>query len=566
MNRVGIVLLWAVILATSRSLWGENTSDEILPSAMPVPNVSKPTSPVERKIAPPIQAIRQLSLKADSPAKLSNRLVHVNDVGEVQVYVRANDLSKATLDKMVASGLRIVIANDKLKTVQGWVSLGAIEKLARLPSVARITPPAYPVLRAGSFMTEGDHILGSDVVRLFGVDGFGIKVGALSNGMDNRAVSQATGDLPTSITIDPAYPGAGDAGTALLEIVYDIAPAASLAFSGPRTSLEFLAALNYLVNVAGCNVVFDDMGFYLEPYFELGPVAQAVAGVASNVVYVSACGDDALGHYQAIYRDINPAASGGANDYHAFAPGDPTLRVRINPATEITVFLQWSDPFGASGNDYDLFLYNHNLTTLLASSTAVQSGSEDPIEALTYYNDSPGPIWTNLVINRDSGATRTLELFVRGADRQEYVTSFDSIIGHPAVPEVLSVGAINAGKHRNDTIAPYSSLGPSTLFYPLARQMATPRLAAIDGVSVSGAGGFATPFYGTSAAAAHVAGIAALLCSSDRSLTPTDVRNRLENTATDLGAPGYDIVFGFGRVNAEKAIPALPARYWYLLP
>jgi subtilisin family serine protease len=313
-------------------------------------------------------------------------------------------------------------------------------------------------------------------------------------------------------------------------------------------------------------VVFDDMAFYEEPYFEDGLVTQAVGAATAGVVYVSACGDDALQHYQAEYRDIDTSASGGPNDFHAFAPGHPFMRIIIPPATEMTAFLQWSDSFNVSVNDYDLFLYNDALTTALASSQVAQIGYSPPLEALTFTNNTPGPMRANIVIARVSGDTRTLELFIHGASHQEFVISPDSIFGHPAAPGVLSVGAINASEPGNDAIAPYSSIGPSTQFFPTFAQRPTPRLVGIDGVSVTGAGGYPTPFYGTSAAAAHVAGIAALLWATDRSLRPADVRNRLESSATDLGAPGFDIVFGNGRVNANKAVPLLPARHWHLLP
>jgi subtilisin family serine protease len=545
---------------------GEEARSGVSPSVAAIAVPHKSSSAVDGKLSPAIQAVRHRVAKAVSPARLSNRLVRVNDAGEVQVYVRARNGLKAALAQMVSCGLRLEVVNAKMNLVQGWIALDAIEKLAGQPSVVSVTPPSYPRLRAGSVMTEGDQILGADVVRQFGVDGTGIKVGVLSNGVDNRIVAQASGDLPNVFEIDPDHPGSGDAGTALLEIIHDIAPGADLAFSGPRTSLEFIDALGYLVNTLHCQVVVDDIGFYEEPYFEDGPVALAVAGVVSQVVWVSACGDDARGHYQAVYEDINPGASGGANDFHAFAPGDPAMRIRIEPATQVSIFLQWADPFNASGNDYDLLLYNDAMTTVIAASQAVQNGDDAPLEALTFTNDTPGPMRANVVIARESGDTRTLELFILDAAQQEYVTSSDSIFGHPAVPGVLSVGAINASEPGHDAIAPYSSLGLSTIMFPMLGQRNTPRVVAVDGVSVSGAGAFPTPFYGTSAAAAHVGGIAALLWSSTLSFTPLDLRSRIESTTTDLGIAGFDIVFGFGRINADKAIPTLRATHWYLLP
>jgi len=64
---------------------------------------------------------------------------------------------------------------------------------------------------------------------------------------------------------------------------------------------------------------------------------------------------------------------------------------------------------------------------------------------------------------------------------------------------------------------------------------------------------------GTSMAAPHVAGVAALLVGRGI-VGPAAVRERLKNTATDLGAPGWDPVYGHGLVNAAAAVGVnLPA-------
>jgi subtilisin family serine protease len=59
---------------------------------------------------------------------------------------------------------------------------------------------------------------------------------------------------------------------------------------------------------------------------------------------------------------------------------------------------------------------------------------------------------------------------------------------------------------------------------------------------------------GTSMASPLVAGIAALVFSCDSSLTPTEVKTIIEETATDLGTSGYDVYYGYGEINAEYAV------------
>ncbi|HEX8681947.1 MAG TPA: S8 family peptidase [Ardenticatenaceae bacterium] len=65
---------------------------------------------------------------------------------------------------------------------------------------------------------------------------------------------------------------------------------------------------------------------------------------------------------------------------------------------------------------------------------------------------------------------------------------------------------------------------------------------------------------GTSMAAPHVAGLAALLLSERPGLTHDELEAIIESNADDLGDPGRDSVFGAGRINARRALEAV----WYL--
>ena len=192
--------------------------------------------------------------------------------------------------------------------------------------------------------------------------GVGVKVGVISDGVDSMSDSQFLDDLPAKVEIDPELPGEGDEGTALLEIVHDLAPGASLAFSGPIGSLEMVEAIDWLANDAfggaGADIIVDDLGFYREPYFEDGAVALAAAdAVAGGAVFVSAGGNQARRHYEAEFVD-------GGDGFHAFAPNDTAMGiatgfVRVSPRSvrgRVTAILQWSDRWGAAGTDYDLFV------------------------------------------------------------------------------------------------------------------------------------------------------------------------------------------------------------------
>ena len=112
-----------------------------------------------------------------------------------------------------------------------------------------------------------------------------------------------------------------------LEIVHDLAPGASLAFSGPRGSLEMVVAIDWLANDAfdgaGADIIVDDLGFYAEPFFEDGAVALAAAdAVAGGAVFVSAGGNFAPRHYEAEFVD-------GGGGFHQFAPNDTSMEIFV---------------------------------------------------------------------------------------------------------------------------------------------------------------------------------------------------------------------------------------------
>ncbi|MDH7475943.1 MAG: S8 family serine peptidase [Microgenomates group bacterium] len=59
---------------------------------------------------------------------------------------------------------------------------------------------------------------------------------------------------------------------------------------------------------------------------------------------------------------------------------------------------------------------------------------------------------------------------------------------------------------------------------------------------------------GTSMAAPHVAGLAGLILSKNPNLNPLEVRSIIELSADSMGDPGINSYFGWGRINAFKAL------------
>ena len=498
---------------------------------------------------------------------LAGPQLRLKQEGRVQVYVQFEPSKPAPLALLEALEAEIELVNADLGKLQAWVPFDRLAEAAALPEVSRITAPVYGTPRSGSVTSAGDAILQADDLRALGIDGSGVKVGIISDGANNWPQAQADGDLPAagitvfgSCSVRPfdgsqCDPGVTcNEGTAMAEIVHDLAPGAEIAVGAVSTSLEFIQRIGQLTNNFGADVIVDDLGSFGQPFFEDGDIAQAVAAIADQVVYVSSAGNSADGHYEARYQDNLDIHDFGVRSGQA---SDLTMDVLVGPGSFLLPVLQWNDRFGQSGNDYDLLLFNASETDLACPdcfSFQFQEGDGDPIEALCYHNTNAFTVRTKIVVARFAGQTARLEFFLLGGFLvEQYNTPGGSVFGHPALPNVLAVGAIDAADPGHNTIEPYSSRGPSTIFFPNFEVREKPDVAAIDGVAVTGAGGFPSVFFGTSASAPHVAAAAALLLDSAPQSTPAEIRKALTQGAADLGASGRDSTYGWGLVDLLRA-------------
>ena len=477
----------------------------------------------------------------------------------VKVYIK---LKKGYTVKSVKS-YAMEILGDEGTLVAAVMDSTKLTKLAALSCVESVNPIMPPVVRKMD-TTQGDAVLKSrDLRNAMGVDGSGIKVGVISDGVEGIASRQASGDLPSDVTVLDA--GSGDEGVAMLEIVYDMAPGAKLYFHTCGEEItDFNSAIDELVN-AGCTVIVDDIGWIFEPYFEDGPVASHIKNLLDSrrdIIYVSSAGNEGqytasnglsyASHYQGAY--YNYYDSDIAANFHDFSKGKSkvlkSLYASIPAGESLMVVLQWNESFGNAKSDYDLYMWDYdNGGYPLTYSNMAQSGTHQPLEYFYFENNTGDEITGEIMVRKKSASTnKTLEIYAFGSGMAGLIdintTSADSIFGHPAVPKVITCGAVDY--ETPNVIEEFSSQGPVTM---LSGTRKKPDIVGTDGVATTVYNGF----YGTSASAPHVAAIAALLKQRFPSENADSIRSLLLNNADDLGAKGFDAVYGYGLVNALKA-------------
>ncbi|HEX8090098.1 MAG TPA: S8 family serine peptidase [Blastocatellia bacterium] len=569
-----------------------------------------------------------------------------NDMGKVELDIKAI-VDDSLLNQLRANGAQIVSSVPSEKSVRVSVDIDRVEALAALPDVAFVQPkqdaitsqverpiddtrPAkgalgsstkkhdlpvdfanraakvrgfvtaslagdaqgnvagsFPPTGVGSRSSEGDTTHRAFTARgAFHVNGTGIKIGVLSDGVTNLAASQAAGDLGP-VTVLPGQAGSGDEGTAMLEIIHDLAPGAQLYFATAFTSIASFAQNIRNLRAAGCDIIVDDVFYFVETPFQDGQapsvvsntnggvVIQAVNDVtASGAMYFSSAGnsgnlnDGTAGVWEGDFAD--GGATGAplpAGRFHNFGGQNfNTLTV----ASTGPINLYWADPLGGASNDYDLFRLNAAGTAVAASSTNIQNGTQDPYEQISQSITNPRIV----IVKKTGSADRFLHLNTNRGRLS--IATAGQTHGHAAAAAAFGCAATPAvGPFPNpfsaaNAVETFSSDGPRRIFFQpdgtpitagnfsstggLLRQK--PDITGADGVSVTGVGGFPSPFFGTSAAAPHAAAIAGLIKSANPAFTPAQIRAFLTSTAIDNEAPGVDRDSGAGIIDTLAALQA----------
>ncbi len=549
-----------------------------------------------------VQASRGVTAMSQQPEYVRNFVdANVASNGTVKVTITAS-VSDALLAHLTALGATEINAVAQYDSITARVPVDTLLQIAQRPDVRFVdnfippitqryvpTPEEEAAFIAAQALVQpnvfASNVIahGADRVINTGINGAGVKVCVMSDGVNSLAAEVTAGRLPAGIDVVAGQAGSGDEGTAMLEIVHQIAPGAALGYATAFNGVAQTAAnIQTLRNAPhNCDILVDDITYFLEPPFQEGPIAQAVTTVASGgALYLSSAGNSGSatkstsGTYQGDF--VSGGAAGApisaveTGTLHQFAASTnyDTLTAQGGSRFES---LNWSDPMGTSSNDYDFFALNSTGTSIIAQSTTTQAGAQNPQE---YFNGTVFGAGTRFVILNYLGTAATRGLRIDTERGRLSIGTRGNTFGHNAGVNAITLAAVptsSAGGGQFSAangVETYSSDGPRKLFFNPAGVALTPGnvlfatnggttlnkvdLAAAD-CSATGVPGFFT-FCGTSAAAPHAAAIAALVKSAKPTLTATQIRNAMTSTALDNEAAGYDFNAGAGITMADAAV------------
>jgi hypothetical protein len=418
-----------------------------------------------------------------------------------------------------------VYAND----VGGWLPVSRILDAAAVPRLATI----HATLRRarGSVATQGDYAQRSSIIRTSfpSLTGSGVTVGVLSDSFDcyqvyadagssvvpvggysgyayngftaTAADDEASGALPSSVRVlaEP-YTGNGtptatgqcldygapdqapfsDEGRAMLQVVHAVAPGASLAFyTGDNSEAGFANGIRALAN-AGAKVIADDLGYFDEPFYQDGIIAQAIDTVAAGgVAYFSAAGNNADTAWESASPSFRTLSSGPTNAGEYLLNFDtsgattatalPITVAPLQPGEFLGIIIEWDQPYvtGAAGSGGATSRIDVCVTGTTGVYPIVQDYAgdnvtctgpnglgSDPVQVLILGNPASAtgntPLTTlNLIVGLADGTPAPGRVIVAvDTDGQtspppltSYATHSPTLQGHPGAAGAAAVGA-----------------------------------------------------------------------------------------------------------------------------
>jgi hypothetical protein len=439
---------------------------------------------------------------------------------------------------------------------------------------ATTSPTTVRLERFGPTIGEHVGVLGAGAWHDAGFDGTGVKIGVIDYFDVDRYWNEAEhGPRPVAGLTAACFDAGTDCsdeffdgvdaggevhGVAVVETIRDAAPGAEILIGQAFTIDDYRRLVDWFVD-HDVDIISRSLGNrYDGPGDGRGPLDEVVdSAVERGVLWINSAGNNGRGKY---YR--HPVRLIG--DRVAFGPNGNDTFLRFTGCIALAG-IRWANDWdtpAAERTDYDAYLWESPTGdpasgSIVDTSRRRQRLGEPPIENFkTGRCPSPGSsLYLQLRWGGGDIAGDVLEILDYGSG----IASFTSAAGSAAVsvvdsanPGVLAVGAIDPAG--GGEIAPYSSHGPSNDGRTLPDLAAPANFAS----TVQGR------FVGTSAAAAAVAGSAALVIGAGLAADPTPAADLLRHLTIDRGAPGTDTEYGRGEFrlpDPPSALDAGPSRF-----
>jgi subtilisin family serine protease len=529
-GKSALKVLFLTIIALELLLAGAISSQ--IPDGVPYPEKAYPKleSILGQLVATP--QLEQSLIETGKYAGLSRYFVADSGRGLlIRVVVEAESQEQIEGIVGIIRSLGGEVETTYRELVQALVPILALPELADQPGVEFVRLPFWPHLSQGKIISEGTAEIGVAPWHQNGLTGRGVRIAIIDTFEGYRELLGQ--ELPRNVITRSFGIGLeeeGPHGTAVAEIIHDVAPDAELYLvNWGRADPDLFNAIDWLIEqqVDIINTSWGIMSGCLNPQdgllerYAVGPARRA------GILWVTAAGNEGQSHWRGPWRDDD--GDGVLN----FTLKDEDQDLRLPRGDEADIWLQWGDGCTPSSEDYDLFLLDDRGSEVARSTNANRRSG--PWENIRYEARSTDIY--HIVVKRLAGEASYLDLEVYTSQDIEHQVAEGSVsFAEPAIsPNAVTVGAAH---WRNHVLMPYSSRGPT----PDGRLK--PDLAAPTNVTTATYGRYG--FTGTSAATPYVAGAAALVKQAFPAWKADQIQAYLKENADDLGLAGDDNDYGAG--------------------
>jgi subtilisin family serine protease len=431
---------------------------------------------------------------------------------------------------------------------------GTIRSTADGYSLARVSPHALgsladdrrvdSVTEARRFepvvTSQGVAQSGASVWQASGLTGAGVKVGIVDVGFTNYGTEQAAGRLSAPAgqfsLCSNGMNGSTNHGTAIAEIVHQMAPSAQLYLACVEFDTDLTIVEQHFAAI-GVQIVNASITSNLSGRGDgTGAPGQAVRdGRLAGQLWSLAAGNDGDRHFNfnAVDNDRDGAVEFAAGPLSNGADEAELLRFSIPPNGTVDIQAKY-DAWPTTRQELDVCLFT-GAGAALGCEGGSQSEVASPPVTGYFQQGLPGGQY-EIAIFRGPNTTFAgrVDVYFEGSEFNMSRRNASGSVGEPASsPYGMAVGAYQQG---STALEPFSSQGPTI------DGRTKPDITAPDGVSND----IFNPFYGTSAATPHVTGAAALVKQAFPTSTAAQLQSFLECRAIDAGPPGRDNQFGAG--------------------
>ena len=447
-------------------------------------------------------------------------------------------LEMVSADAPIPENLGIIIETTYENLVQATVSIRNLEAISSDENVLTVMIPPRPQ-QENHVISEGVLSIRSNVVNDSGYTGKGVKVAVIDSGFDinNHEIAgniakyesydESNNDIAGSNDNDTKH------GTAVAEIIVDIAPKVELYLYNYGTHVEFYNLIDDIISSKDIDIDIISMSLGI---YNVGP-ANGTSDYAKKVndardrgiLFIKSAGNSANQHWQGTFSDPD------GDKWHNFQGADNNININVSASDTLHVYLSWWDvpSEDTPSEDYDLFLHDAD-GNVLARSVSTQP-NVPPIESITFPATDDMTVYVG-IDGLHAENPVDFQLFT-SLPMNEYAVPESSITIPGDAVGSFTVGATNVS---DGMLENYSSRGPT-----LGGEI-KPDITGPTRVSTSA---YDRLFPGTSAAAPHVAGAAALVKQKYPDATADDIQTILESITANRHAKSNED--GTGRLSVN---------------